>query len=179
MLTLEEKLSDELFLVKNLRERRTSLKKKVLIGSAIVVSVALFLTLYSNLRSLTIIGHNPISSIIVERYEIDVSKTIRLIDTVAISDQARIAKLVKAIDKPKNQKLKEDIDMLVIYDRNYIVTINYKNGSNLKLAVTFLSASSQGGSIPDKIRIGDSFFDDSNVFLLSKGNVRLFTSIIN
>lgn len=155
------------------------MKKKVLIGSVIAVSIVLFLTLYSNFRSLTIIGHNPISSITVERYEIDGSKTIRRIDTVVISDQARIAKLVKAIDKPKNQQLEEDIDMLVIYDRNYIVTINYKNGSDLKLAVTFLSTPSQDDSIPDKIRIGDNFFDDSNVFLLSKGNVQLFTSLLN
>lgn len=155
------------------------MKKKVLIGSVIIVSIVLFLALYSNLRSLTIIGHNPISNITVERYEIDVSKTIRLIDTVVISDQVRIAKLVKAIDKPKDQKLEEDIDMLVIYDRNYIVTINNKNESDLKLAVTFLSTPSQGDSITDKIRIGDNFFDDSSVFLLSKDNVQLFTSIIN
>lgn len=155
------------------------MKKKVLIGSVIVVLIVLFVTLYSNFRSLTIIGHNSISSITVERDEIDGSKTIRRIDTVVISDQARIARLVKAIDKPKNQKLEEDIDMLVIYDRNYIVTINYKNGSNLKLAVTFLSTLSQDDAIPDKIRIGDNFFDDSSVFLFSKDNVQLFASIIN
>lgn len=141
------------------------------------LSLVLLLSLY--LGNSSIIGHSKISSITLEKFKMDSSKALSLIETIEISDQDRIAKLVKAIDKPKNQKLEMDLDILIIYDRNYIITIHYKNGSELKLAVTFSSNPSQGNYVPSKIRIGDSFFDDSNVFLLSQDDVDLFSSIIN
>lgn len=155
------------------------MKKKALIGIAIGSTIVLLLAFYSYLGKDSIIGHNKIDRVIIEKYSIASKESVSLIDTIEILDQNRIANLVKALDKPKNQMLDTDLDMLVIYDRNYIVTIKYLNGSELKLAVTFGSIASKDTYAPSKIRIGESFFDDSNVFIMSKVDIDIFTKIID
>lgn len=155
------------------------MKKKILFGTLIILSLAFVFSLDSELSNSRIIGHNRIISVFVEKFDIDNQKNFKLVDSYEISDQSQIAWLVKILNKPVKQKLTAVLDILVFYDNNYIIRINYQNGSELKLVVTFDDIPSQSKYAPSRIKVSDNFFDDNNVYLLSEDDVASLSSIIS
>jgi hypothetical protein len=150
------------------------MKKKIVAG--ILVSIFLVFIFSTILRNNepSIIAHERISSILVVKLKVNQIAHFEYKETMKIIDQSKIARLRKLLDRKKSQEIPLVLDILINYDNKYQITINYDDGSNQILTLSFDNDRDQDRLAFNRLSAIGSFIKDDNLYELSENDIRSF-----